>query len=657
MCRFFTVVLFGLFFFNQLTAEQVNDKTTVKLLNELPVYSQVKVLRDTSINTLLLQKEEDVNLESYIYYSIQQKSVGENFTAFKPFKGKSLKRIRNSGKITWWYAKIEAKELAPEEKFFLEVGNNKVSEIYFYYLKGDKIDTVHTAGLEINHTTTFLSPTLLIPIESNETVEVLIEMPPQYTMLDMNLSVNLSSKNLPLEIVPAEQKIRSSIKEFFSYGVACGYFLLYLFIVSQLIGSFNGSLRFLFLLQTITGGLALIAVTGLGYKFVWTNAPIMESLSVSLFSNLFILSNFMFFKRAAPALWQMKWVRPVYYLCTTIVFINITGTLISKLIPVKWFWYFHDFRGLSYIFCNFIFVIGLYRYWLKVKDKRVLPIIIVYFLLAISLSVTILNSLQIIFSINTYVFVYALTLIFAAALTWYLLHRIEILNYRILVKNENRLKAIDVGINLERKRWSNELHDSIGGVISLATLKLSSLENQQNNRRKANELKAIRMDLTKAWQEVNSISKNILPENLAKLGLKEALKQHVQNLNTRSALKIETYFKCKDEFSNETLMLHIYRIVQELLYNSLKHAKASQIKLQLYEVNQQLNISVEDDGIGFDIKMLNQKNKKTGLSNLKNRIQLTGGNLNIESGSKKGSFIHFSYPLELLKNPYSVITQ
>ena len=254
-------------------------------------------------------------------------------------------------------------------------------------------------------------------------------------------------------------------------------------------------------------------------------------------------------------------------------------------------------------------------------------------------------------SFNTYKLVYALTLLFAAALTWYLLYRIDILNYRILVKNENRLKAIDVGVNLERKRWSNELHDSIGGVISLATLKLSNIESQESSQKKAAELQAIRMDLTRAWKEVNSISKNMLPENLQKMGLVEALQQYVQNLNLRSPVKIETYFKTNELFKNETILLHIYRIVQELLHNSLKHAKASQIKLQVFEFNQQLNLSVEDDGIGFDIKKIESSDKPTGLSNLRKRIRFTGGSVEIESNKKRGSFVHFSYPIKVLKEP------
>ena len=649
MYRIYTTIMFILLVSFKTIASEFNPLMGARYLNELPVASGVKILRAANINTLPLQ-EEQVNLEPYIYYSIEK--AENQLSPFKIFEGQSLKRIRKNGSTTWWYTKVTVAELAPEQKYFLEVGNNKVSEIYIYYLKGDVIDTIHTAGLNFKRSVTFLSPTMLIPIESNETVEILIEMPPRYTMLDMNMSVNLSSKNLPLAIVPAQQKIKSSITEFFSYGFFCGYFLLYLFIVSQLISSFRGSLRFLFMLYTLTGGLALIAITGLGFKFVWVDALLIESYSVSIFSNLFILSSFMFFKRAAPTLWQITWVRPVYYLCIIIVYINIIGTFISKLLPVNWFWYFYDFRGLGFVFCNMMFVLGLYKYWLKVKDKRVLPIITVYVLLIFCLSATVLNSLQIVLSFNTYKFVYVLIMIFAAALTWYLLYRIEILNYRILVKNENRLKAIDVGINLERKRWSNELHDSIGGVISLATLRLSNLEGQLQTETKAEEIKAVRMDLTKAWEEVNSISKNILPENLAQLGLKEALKQYVQNLNLRSSIKVETYFKGKEEFSNETLLLHIYRIVQELIHNSLKHAKATQIKLQLYEFNQQLNISVEDNGVGFDVEALDISEKTTGLSNLKNRIKLTGGILNIESNPKKGSFIHFSYPLKLLKNPY-----
>jgi len=649
--KIYTIILTVILFAFQAGACELKDLSAIKDLNDLPIAKEVSALRGSTVNKMQLTNEQ-VNLERYVYYSTKQ--INNEFSPFKTFEGKNLKSVRQTGQTTWWYLKLSAQQLAPEQKYFLQVGNSKVSEIYIYYLKGDAIDTIHTAGLNFNRSTTFLSSNLLVNIGANESIEILIEMPPRYTMLDMNMNVNLSSNNFPLAIVPVQHKIEKSLKEYFSYGVFCGYFLLYLFVVSQLVSNFVGSQRFLFMLFTISGGLALLALTGVGFKFIWIDAIYFEHISVSLLSNLFILGSFMFFIRVAPMLWQIKWVRPIYYLCCTIVMVNIIGTFVTQYVPVKWHWYFHDFRSLGFIFCNIMFVLGMSIYWLKVKDKRVLPIIAVYFLLVISLSISILNSLQIVSSFNTYQYMYVLILIFAAALTWYLLYRIDILNYRILLKNENRMKAIEVGVNLERKRWSNELHDSIGGVISLATLKLSNLESQLGSKEKTAELQAIRMDLTKAWKEVNSISKNILPENLAQLGLVEALKQYVQNLNGRAPVEIETYFKSEQFFKNENLMLHIYRIVQELLTNSLKHARASQIKLQVYEFNQQLNISVEDNGIGFDIKAIENNEKQTGLSNLRKRIKLTGGYIEIESNPKRGSFVHFRFPIKVLKEPYSV---
>lgn len=608
-----------------------------------------QVIADTIIlNTV----DQEIKLEPYVYFSeeIMEDSLMKPLFNFEAFEGHKLRAIRKRGNNTWWYTMIKntSNEVA---NYYLEVGNNKVSELHFYCSKNAQKPETYKVGLFSDKEVSRISDDIPVLLKPDEILEILIYMPVSPIMLDMNVSNNISHDNLPLKILPVAKKVERSLEHFFSYGVFVGYFILYIFVLSQLLNGFKKPLRFLFMFYTISGGMAPIALTGIGYIYIWKDMVLLESIAVNVFSNLFLLSSFMFFIRAVPVYWHLKWVRPLYYVCTTVLCLNIAGSFLITVLPVPWFWKFYDFRGIGFIVCSLILVFAMIMYWLKVRDKRILPIIVVYFFLIVSIAIAILNTLQIIHFINTYKVVYFLTFVFTGMLTWYLLFRIDILNQRVLMRNKNRLKAIEVGVNLERKRWSRELHDGIGGVIALATLKLSNLESQAGTNTTATALKDLRLELSSAWEEVNSISKNILPENLEKLGLVKAVQQHVQNLNTRSPVKIDTYLKSNQKFNNSTLMLHIYRIVQELLNNSLKHAKASEIKLQLYDIDEQLNLSIEDNGIGFNIRQIEKSKKETGLSNLRKRVKLTGGKIEIESSDTKGSYIHISYPLNLLIRP------
>ena len=90
--------------------------------------------------------------------------------------------------------------------------------------------------------------------------------------------------------------------------------------------------------------------------------------------------------------------------------------------------------------------------------------------------------------------------------------------------------------------------------------------------------------------------------------------------------------------------MQVYRIVQELIGNTLKHAKASEISIQLNEYDDSVNLMVEDDGVGFDPLKL-RKEAGIGLENLKARVAKLGGTLNIDSGKGAGTTISIDIPI------------
>lgn len=193
----------------------------------------------------------------------------------------------------------------------------------------------------------------------------------------------------------------------------------------------------------------------------------------------------------------------------------------------------------------------------------------------------------------------------------------------------------------ERNRIAQELHDSVGGALTGIKLFLS------NNLKDNNipELKIVSRDIDKIYQEVRAISHDLKPPVFEDQSIKEIIQNYITELKQRSKIEITSIFHPKTWLVlNENLQVQIYRIVQELFTNIIKHAKASEVEIQFIQHKNYINILIEDNGIGF--------NNKTGasglgLSNIKNRIKLRNGNIQIDTSPGRGTVINIEIPYEI----------
>lgn len=191
-------------------------------------------------------------------------------------------------------------------------------------------------------------------------------------------------------------------------------------------------------------------------------------------------------------------------------------------------------------------------------------------------------------------------------------------------------KALLEGEERERRRVARDLHDGLGGMLAGIKLTLSLMIEQRENLEKK-ELKQTVDGLGYSVSELRRISRNMMPEALLQAGLEIALKDFCAEA-TLPGLKVNfNAFNLHENFE-PSVKLMIYRIIQELVYNALKHAEASKVMVQCSQSENFFFITVEDNGKGFLLNTI--PNTSQGLRNIRNRVQLLNGKIDIETSAE-----------------------
>ena len=171
-------------------------------------------------------------------------------------------------------------------------------------------------------------------------------------------------------------------------------------------------------------------------------------------------------------------------------------------------------------------------------------------------------------------------------------------------------------VEAERKRIATDLHDELGGIFSTLKLKLNQLDPQKHNQTALAETREI-IDI--GIDSVRRISHSMTPPGLEMFGLTDALGNLCQKM--AAPPQLNTSFTCSSDFPRLDLKLELglYRIVQELLNNSIRHAEASNINLYLAQSEGEVILEYEDDGKGFDPAILHDR-RGLGLKNIEARV-------------------------------------
>ncbi|NRA94329.1 MAG: hypothetical protein HRU26_16955, partial [Psychroserpens sp.] len=221
-------------------------------------------------------------------------------------------------------------------------------------------------------------------------------------------------------------------------------------------------------------------------------------------------------------------------------------------------------------------------------------------------------------------------LIVASFLTWLFFQQKQKRKNQEIVslKQEQQIRSLEALINgeeKERSRIAKELHDGVNGDLSAIKHRLSRYQNQTG----IDLSEAIKM-VDDSCEDVRAISHNLIPPSLENYTLRESLSEYCMNLNETRSEQISFQYVGDNFRCSKASEVTLFRIVQELLNNSLKHAKANEILVQLTSFEDTLQLTVEDDGIGFDVNQ--NQSQGLGLGNIRSRVEYLNGELDIQSG-------------------------
>ncbi len=198
----------------------------------------------------------------------------------------------------------------------------------------------------------------------------------------------------------------------------------------------------------------------------------------------------------------------------------------------------------------------------------------------------------------------------------------------------NSMISVIEGQEIERERIAKDLHDSLGGLLSTIKLQFDHVRSKQENMVNLKEYNQAYKLLDTAVEEVRTISRNLQPGSLQDLGLIPAIKDLINRFEGEAYPDIYFQYYEMPVKIDKMISLSIYRVIQELLNNSLKHANANEILIQINTEEDELVIQYEDDGVGFDQENLVRKGM--GLENIKSRINYMHGSISIDSQSGSG---------------------
>lgn len=193
---------------------------------------------------------------------------------------------------------------------------------------------------------------------------------------------------------------------------------------------------------------------------------------------------------------------------------------------------------------------------------------------------------------------------------------------------------------------SGELHDNIGQLLSVARLQLNILEEEEAPT--SEQVRDINDLIGKTIDELRGLSKSLDGDFVKDFGLEESVSHELQRICATGKYQTEVIIEGEPYRLEEKKEIVLFRVVQEILNNTLKHAAAKNIKVKLHYEPTQFTLNVQDDGKGFDFEeLMNREMSQSGagLRNIRRRTELLGGTCNFQTTSGLGTKVQLQLPI------------
>ncbi|MFS4494846.1 ATP-binding protein [Maribacter sp. 2308TA10-17] len=203
----------------------------------------------------------------------------------------------------------------------------------------------------------------------------------------------------------------------------------------------------------------------------------------------------------------------------------------------------------------------------------------------------------------------------------------------------NLIKASIEGQDEERKRIAQELHDSIGGNLAGIKLQFASMEGDSE------KLKSLTGQIDETYQLVRDISHTLIPKKFKENVFTQLIQEYIKSISNTGELEVAFHPHPEKEINaiDEKHQMEIYKIIQELMTNTLKHAAASRVDIHLSLIENELSLLFEDNGKGFETA---NSSDGIGFQNIKNRIKELSGILHIDSTLERGTVVSIEIPIK-----------
>lgn len=230
----------------------------------------------------------------------------------------------------------------------------------------------------------------------------------------------------------------------------------------------------------------------------------------------------------------------------------------------------------------------------------------------------------------------ALLLVLVIATFFYFVYR----HHKIIIKwQKARVNAEIQTLESERKKIAIDLHDDIGPLLSSIKMQISVIDNLDEI-----DIQIIEKSKAQIDEVINKfriISTNLLPNALMRDGLNDAIRDFIVRFKN---LNLKIVFDSNANNLTEHYQVNIYRVIQEIIHNTVKHANAHLLKITIYQEVDRIVITTVDDGIGFIIQNSSEI-ESIGMLSLQSRISLLNGTLKLESELNKGTKFNINLPL------------
>lgn len=232
--------------------------------------------------------------------------------------------------------------------------------------------------------------------------------------------------------------------------------------------------------------------------------------------------------------------------------------------------------------------------------------------------------------------------IILAIITGYFIYSVIRQKNHVLKWQQNRIRAEIETLENERERIASDLHDELGPMLSAVKLQVNHLEPVDENEKKLLEKSSKHIDeIVKRFRE---ISYDLLPNTLVRKGLLKAAEEFFGKMNDAHDLKIEFNYPTELAIPKEK-EINIYRMLQEITHNTIKHAKAANLKINLHKTGTQLILHTKDDGCGFSYETKLNESSGLGLLNLQSRAEVLNGQMSINSQPGNGTEFYITIPV------------